>query len=166
MRAPTKIASGLILLATLFVTSSTWSTAATASASDETFAQTLSLSVQFEIAASQLAEDKALSQKVKHTGNEMHLSGLNAESQIAAAVKSKGITLPSTLDAKQQALLQTLVSKTGIAFDTTFLAGILQDHAAISAACATELKSGRDPALKAVAAQMPAMQSLQASLLQ
>jgi len=83
---------------------------------------------QFEIVTGQLAQQKAQSSAIKDLGAMFvvdHTAGLKAVTDAAAAL---GITLPSSLPPRQQAIVDKLSGLTGAEFDAAFVRAQIPAH--------------------------------------
>jgi putative membrane protein len=83
---------------------------------------------QFEIVTGQLAQQKASSSAIKDLGAMFvtdHTAGLKAVTDAAAAL---GVTLPSSLPPKQQAIVDELSGLSGEEFDAAFVQAQIPAH--------------------------------------
>jgi putative membrane protein len=106
-----------------------------------------------EVALGQLATEKASNAKVKDFGQRMMTDHGKANDELKALAASKNITLPTKLNAKQQATKDRLSKLSGSAFDRAYVNDMVKDHQADSAAFHKEASSGQDPEIKAWAAK-------------
>src|SRR4051812_7547004 len=79
---------------------------------------------------------------------------------LTAVAGQLGVTLPTTLDASDQAELRDLNARSGADFDQAFAASGVQDHAAAIALYQLEASSGTNPTLVSIAQQtLPLLQA-------
>ncbi|PSJ38470.1 DUF4142 domain-containing protein [Allosphingosinicella deserti] len=120
----------------------------------QAFANTAAASDAFEIATSQLAQEKAQSAAVKKFAGQM----ITAHTESTAKLKSvaSGLATPitpdPTLTAQQQSVLDDLRSKTGAAFDQAYVAGQQAGHQQTLDALNTYAANGDVAELKSFAA--------------
>lgn len=81
-----------------------------------------------EVQLGQLAEQKASSQSVKDFGQRMVTDHTKANDQLKGLAASDGVTLPTTMDAKDQALYNKLSGMSGAAFDRAYMNAMVRDH--------------------------------------
>ena len=106
-----------------------------------------------EVQLGQLAVSKAKHMVDDHSKANEELRGL---------ASSKGITLPTALDAKQQAEVDKLSKMSGADFDHHYMMMMVTDHNKDVAAFERESKNGKDPDVKAWAAKtLPTLQEHQ-----
>jgi putative membrane protein len=81
-----------------------------------------------EVKLGELAAQKGLRDDVKAFGQMMvkDHSAINADLKALAAQKS--VTLPDSLDAKHQKMVDKMSARTGSAFDDAYIAGMIKDH--------------------------------------
>jgi putative membrane protein len=112
-----------------------------------------------EVVLGKLAADRAASQKIKAFGERMvadHGKAVEALKNLAA---SKQVTLPTALGPKNQAIQDRLAKLTGPQFDRAYVKNMLADHKKDVADFMHEASSGKDPAVRAWAAQvLPTLQ--------
>lgn len=81
-----------------------------------------------EVALGQLAQQKAANPKVKDFGAMMVNDHSKANDEMKALAKSKGITLPAAIDAKEQKVKDDLSAKSGSDFDKAYASDMIDDH--------------------------------------
>src|SRR5207253_1949016 len=69
--------------------------------------------------------------------------------ELKTLAQSKGITLPSAIDAKDKATHDRLAKLSGAAFDRAYMQHMVGGHRTVAAAFRTESKTGKDPEVKA-----------------
>ena len=120
----------------------------------QAFANTAAASDAFEIATSQLAQEKAQSAAVKKFAGQM----ITAHTESTAKLKSvaSGLATPitpdPTLTAQQQSVLDDLRTKSGAAFDQAYVAGQQAGHQQTLDALNTYAANGDVAELKSFAA--------------
>lgn len=112
-------------------TATATNTAATAPATGgQSFANTAAASDTFEIATSKLALDKSSSAAIKKYANQMIAAHTASTDKLKATTAglSPAITPDPTLNADQQAKLDSMKGLTGSAFDTAYIAAQQDAH--------------------------------------
>lgn len=119
----------------------------------QTFANTAAASDAFEIQASQLAEQKAQSAKVKRFAAQMIKAHTDSTAKLktAAAGATPAITPDAQLSPAQQQTLGDLQSKSGAGFDTAYAKAQVDAHQATLDALKAYSGSGEVPSLKSFA---------------
>jgi len=102
-----------------------------------------------EVELGKLATDKASNPKVKEFGQRMVTDHGKWNEELKSLAASQSITLPTTLNAKHQALKDRLSKLSGAAFDRAYMAEMVRDHEADYTAFRKEATTGQDPAIKA-----------------
>jgi putative membrane protein len=106
-----------------------------------------------EVELGQMAAEKASSPEVKDFGQRMVKDHSRANDQLKQIATQKGVTLPSSPSAKDEATKKRLSKLSGSAFDQAYMQDMLKDHKADIAAFEKESTSGRDPDVKQFASQ-------------
>ena len=96
---------------------------------------------------------KAGNQKVKDFGTMMVNDHSKANDEMKALAKSKGITLPDSLDSKEQKVKNDLSAKSGADFDKAYVSNMIDDHKEDIKEFEDATKNLKDPDLKAFAAK-------------
>lgn len=81
-----------------------------------------------EVKLGQLAMDKASNQVVKDFGQRMVTDHTNINNQLMQVAAKDGVTLPTTMDAKDQATYDRLSKLSGTAFDRAYMHDMVRDH--------------------------------------
>jgi putative membrane protein len=81
-----------------------------------------------EVKLGQLAADKGSSQAVKDFGQRMVTDHTKANNQLKDLASRKGVTLPDSLDAKDQTIYDHLSKLSGAEFDREYMRGMVKDH--------------------------------------
>lgn len=103
--------------------------AVTAGTTPVTFVNTAAQDGMMEVELGKLALSKSSSDDVKQFARKMVQDHGQADAQLAGLANSKGMTVPTKLDAKHEATLKTLSSKSGTAFDSAYADHMAKGHA-------------------------------------
>ena len=106
-----------------------------------------------EVELGKLAQTNASSDAVKQFGQRMVDDHTKAGEELARIAADKGITLPTGLDAKDQATKDRLSKLTGKEFDRAYMQDMVKDHRTDVAEFKKEAASGKDPEVKAFASK-------------
>jgi putative membrane protein len=106
-----------------------------------------------EVAASKLAEKRAVDTAIKSFADRMVADHTAANGVLSSLAQSKQMTLPDTVKADQQAMLGKLEGLNGAEFDKTYAEMMVKDHVDTIKAFQKEAKSGQDADVKAFAEQ-------------
>jgi len=120
---------------------------------DSTFANKAAAGGMAEVKLGQLAKEKASSQKVKDFGQRMIDDHTKANDELKDIAGRKGITLPTSLDSKDQATYDRLAKLNGVEFDKAYMRDMVSDHRTDVSEFKRESEHGTDPDLKAFAAK-------------
>ena len=127
---------------------------------DTAFVQKAAMGGMTEVALGKMAADKAKDTRVKDFGNRMVTDHGKVNDELKSIAGSKNIQLPAGLDAKHQALSDSLGKMSGKAFDTAYVNAMLNDHKDALALMQSEASNGTDAELKAFAGRTaPLIQS-------
>lgn len=107
-----------------------------------------------EIELSQLAVRRAASNDVKQYARQMIQDHRRANNQLSQLAQQKGVTLPTETDAQHQALRAQLQQMSGRSFDQAYMTAMQADHEQAVALFQNQATQGRDPDLKAFAANI------------
>lgn len=107
-----------------------------------------------EIELSQVALRKAASPEVKRYAQQMIGDHRRAGLRLSELARQKGITLPTQPDAEHQALKARLQEMSGRAFDQAYMTAMVADHEEAVRQFQNQATQGRDPDLKAFAANI------------
>jgi len=118
---------------------------------DKQFVETAAQGGMTEVELGKLAADKASSPDVKKFGSDMVTDHSSANDQLKSLADKKGIAVPSTLDAKHQAMVDKFQHLSGPAFDKAYVKAMVKDHEKTADTFRTESTSGQDPDVKAFA---------------
>lgn len=106
-----------------------------------------------EVQEAQLAQQKSQDPKIKDFAQTMITDHTAANQQLAAIAQKKGVTVPASLDAKDQKELDKLQNLSGAKFDRAYMKGEAKDHQAVLKLLQKEEKDGKDADLKSFATQ-------------
>lgn len=126
---------------------------------DSTFMMKAAQGGMAEVQMGQLATQNGMNQDVKAFGQQMVTDHSKANDQLKSIASQKGVTLPTSLDAKDQATYDRLSKLHGAEFDRAYMSDMVRDHRADIADFQKEANSGSDPDLKKFAADtLPTLQ--------
>lgn len=112
-----------------------------------------------EVKMGQLAADKASSPDVKAFGQQMVDDHTKANDQLKSIAQEQGITLPTDVNQKQQAMYDRLSKLSGADFDKQYVKGMVMDHEEDVKDFRKEANSGKDEKIKSFASQtLPTLQ--------
>lgn len=113
-----------------------------------------------EVELGQLAEQNGQSPEVKAFGKRMVDDHSKANDQLKQLAEQKGVALPTSLNAQDQATKNRLSKLQGAAFDKAYMQDMVTDHKKDVAEFQRESKVAHDPELKSWAGQtLPTLQS-------
>lgn len=144
-----------IIVAGLAMLAATASYAQSVNKGDQKILGDLAQANLAEVAAGNIAVQKASAPEVKSFAQKMvddHTKGLQEVQQVA---QSKNVTLPTEPDAKHKKMADKLNSLSGAAFDKAYLtnAGV-SDHKAAHKLVMDAQKNAKDPDVKALAGKL------------
>jgi putative membrane protein len=119
-----------------------------ASRSDKKFAEKAYVGSMAEIELGQLAAQKGNAEDVKQFGEKMVTDHTTLNDQLKPIAEQLGVTLPTELPRKEQALKNKLQSQSGEQFDQTYIKAMVKDHNKDLHAFRREAQKGHDPQLK------------------
>ncbi len=129
------------------------SKASTHTMTDAEFAQRAAEANLAEVKLGNLAEQQGTTQTIKDFGKRMVADHSKAEDTLKAVAATGKITLPTALDARDQAICDRLSKLSGEAFDRTYARDMLRDHRNDVAEFRDEASDGKDAAIKNFASQ-------------
>ncbi len=128
-------------------------------AADSTFATKAAAGGMAEVKLGELAKDHAASADVKTFGERMVTDHTKAGDQLKQIASTKGITLPTSISAKDQATYGRLSKLSGAEFDAAYMRDMVADHKTDVAEFKKESEKGMDADLKQFAAStLPTLQ--------
>lgn len=126
---------------------------------DSTFAMKAAQGGLTEVKAGQLAVDKASNPDVKAFGQQMVDDHSKANDQLKSVAQEEGMTLPTDINAKQQAMYDKLSKLSGADFDKAYVKSMVMDHQEDVKEFTKESTNGKDPKIKGFASQtLPVIQ--------
>jgi len=126
---------------------------------DSTFAMKAAQGGMAEVKMGQLAEQKASSPEVKQFAQRMVTDHTKANSELKQAAAQDNITLPTSLDSKDQATYDKLSKLSGSQFDREYMRDQVADHQKDISEFKKEASSGSNPNIKNFASQtLPTLQ--------
>jgi putative membrane protein len=130
------------------------------SSADTTFAMKAAQGGMAEVKLGQLAADKATNPDVKAFGQRMVTDHTKANDDLKSVAQQEGMTLPTDVNAKQQAMYDRLSKMSGAAFDKAYVNDMLKDHEEDVKDFQKEANMGKDDQLKSFASRtLPTLQS-------
>jgi putative membrane protein len=126
---------------------------------DTTFAIKAAQGGITEVKLGKLAEQNASNPEIKAFGQQMVHDHGKANDDLKATAQKEGMTLPTDMNAKQQAMYDKLSKLSGPAFDRAYTQDMVKDHEEDVKEFQKEANSGSDDAIKAFAARtLPVIQ--------
>jgi putative membrane protein len=102
--------------------------ATTAGATPATFVKLAAQDGMTEVELGKLALSKSSNSDVKQFAQKMVQDHGRADQELAALAQSKGLTVPTKLDAQHEAMVKELSAKSGTAFDSSYAAHMAKGH--------------------------------------
>jgi putative membrane protein len=131
-------------------------------ASDSSFAMKAAMGGMAEVEHGKLASGKASNADVKTFADRMVADHTKSNDELKQIAQGKGITLPTSLDGKHQAMHDKLSKLSGDAFDREYMKHMVSSHREKANDFKKESERGSDPELKAFAAKtLPTIQEHQ-----
>jgi putative membrane protein len=118
---------------------------------DRKFVMEAAMGGMAEVELGRLAAERGSSDAVKQFGQRMVDDHSRANSELMQLASGKGITLPTALDAKHQALVTRMSRLSGAEFDRAYAREMVKDHQKTVALFQREATRGADADLKAFA---------------
>ena len=126
---------------------------------DTAFAQKAAQGGMAEVRLGQLAVQNGSSDQVKQFGQKMVDDHSKANDELMGLASKENLTLPMSLNAKDQATVDRLQNLKGAAFDKAYMRDMVKDHQQDVADFQKEANSGSDAGLKSFAAKtLPTLQ--------
>jgi putative membrane protein len=101
-----------------------------------------------EVKLGELAARNGKRDDVKTFGQMMVKDHSAINDDLKALAAQKGVTLPDSLDAKHQAMVDKMAALTGSDFDNAYIAGMIEDHKADAKAFKAESAATKDADIK------------------
>jgi putative membrane protein len=129
------------------------------SSPDRQFAMDVAMDGMTEVELGRLATQQGASDSVKQFGQRMVDDHTKANNDLMQWASTSGVTLPTTLDAKHQAMVTKMTALSGAAFDKAYAKSMVSDHTKAVAMFQKEADKGSDSGLKSFAATtLPTLQ--------
>lgn len=126
---------------------------------DSRFVMFAAMGSTAEIEMGRLAVQKGASEDVRLFGQRMIDDHTRSNEELMRIASPKGMTPPTTLDAKHRSAMQKMAGLTGERFDREYAKMMVSDHKKTVSEFQKEAGRGADPDIKAfAAAQLPALQ--------
>ena len=128
-------------------------TTASIPAADKAFVEKAAVGGLAEVSMGKMAQEKGSSDQVKQFGARMVEDHSKANDDLKQVASSKGITLPTDLDAKHKAKIDKMQKLSGAQFDRAYMDDMVADHKEDVAEFKKQASSGKDSDVKAFAAK-------------
>src|SRR5881227_2042534 len=126
---------------------------------DKTFMKKAAKGGMMEVAMGKLAEQNGQSDDVKSFGEQMVTDHSKANDELKSIASQKGITLPTSMNSKQQSEYNRLSKLQGADFDREYMKMMVSDHRTDVNEFRKESERGSDPDIKAFASKtLPTLQ--------
>ncbi len=126
---------------------------------DRKFAMEAAMGGMTEVELGRLATERGASDAVKQFGQRMVDDHSKANDDLKQWATTAGVTLPTALDAKHQAVVARMSRLSGAAFDRAYAKDMLKDHVKDVALFQREADHGADAGLKSFASStLPTLQ--------
>jgi putative membrane protein len=133
---------------------------ANVSAADKKFVKDAAQGGLAEVQLGRLATEKGSSPEVKAFGQRMVKDHTQANDQLKQVAESKGIEVPTDLNAKDKMLKDQLSNLSGRQFDQAYMQDMVKDHKQDIADFARESRTGNDATVKDFASKtLPTLRS-------
>jgi putative membrane protein len=143
----------IAVISTVSVFAGQQTTASKNASADGTFVMKAAKGGMAEVELGKLASEKGTTDQVKQFGQRMVTDHGKANDELKSLAQSKNITLPASLDPKDQALHDRLAKLSGAAFDRAYMQAMVADHRKDVSEFRTESTAGKDPDVKAFASK-------------
>jgi putative membrane protein len=123
------------------------------SMSDKDFVEEAAQGGMAEVELGRLAAQKGSSGQVKTFGQQMVSDHERANQKLMMIASGKGLKVPTDTDAMHKMAKKRMEGMSGAEFDTQYLKSQVADHEKMVKLMSEQSKSGKDPELKAFAAE-------------
>jgi predicted outer membrane protein len=147
-RMKTQIFAGMAILAMLVTNAFAQKQSAKRLTADNTFMTKAAEGGMAEVEFGKLAEQHAANNGVKQFGKRMVDDHTKLNDDLKTVATKKGVTLPTALNAKDQATMDRLSKLNGAEFDRAYMADMVKDHRADITEFRREADHGSDPDVK------------------
>ena len=121
----------------------------TVSTADSDFILAVAQGGMTEVKLGELASQRATRDDVKAFGQMMVKDHTTINGDLKALAAQKGVTLPDSLDAKHQRMVDKMAALTGTEFDDAYVAGMAKGHKKDAKAFKAESAATQDADIKA-----------------
>lgn len=129
------------------------------SSQDRNFLMDAAMGGMMEVELGRLAVQNGASDAVKQFGQRMVDDHSKANTELISLATSKGVTLPTELDAKHKEHITKMSGRTGAEFDREYVKMMVSDHIKDVSEFEKQSTKGADPDLKAFASKtLPTLQ--------
>lgn len=129
------------------------------SSADRKFAMTAAMDGMTEVELGRLAAERGSSDSVKQFGQRMVDDHSKANDELKQWAATAGVTLPTALDAKHQAMVAKMSGLSGAAFDKAYAKEMVKAHTKAVQLFQREADRGTDSGLKSFASsKLPTLQ--------
>lgn len=126
---------------------------------DRTFMSKAASSNQFEIQASQMAQQKATDPALKNFAQHMVDDHTKAGRELDSLAQKKNLVLPTAMLKPDQSMLDGLAKKSGTSFDNAYRKEMMSSHQKAVSLFDNEARKGQDSDIKSWASQtLPILQ--------
>jgi predicted outer membrane protein len=132
----------------LFIAVPRVSAATTVSTPDQDFMLAAAQGGMTEVKLGELAAQKGMRDNVREFGQRMVKDHTAINDDLKALAAQKGVTLPDSLDAKHQAMVDKMAVLTGSEFDDSYIAGMIKAHQKDAKAFKAESAQTKDGDIK------------------
>lgn len=137
----------------VFAFVSTPAHSATLDRADSKFVTNASEGGLAEVKLGELAKEKGSNTSITSFAEQMVKDHAAANNQLKSVASSKGVTVPESMNAKDQALYDRLSKLSGSDFDRAYINAMVKDHQEDVAEFLKVSKTAKDPDIKAFAAK-------------
>jgi putative membrane protein len=151
----------LALLSSLpaFAADATKATKSAVKPADKLFIQNTAIGSMAEVKLGELAQKNGMSQKVKDFGSQMVSDHTKANESLAKVASELGVTVPTKLDAKHNALVSKFSKLNGAKFDQQYATLMQSDHKKVVSDLEKEASRGPAPLKEWSNATLPTIKS-------
>ena len=132
----------------LFIAVPRASAATTVSTPDQDFMLAAAQGGMTEVKLGELAAQKGMRDDVKEFGQRMVKDHTAINDDLKALAAQKGVTLPDSLDAKHQGMVDKMTALTGSEFDDAYIDNMIKAHKADAKAFKAESAATKDTDIK------------------
>jgi putative membrane protein len=113
-----------------------------------------------EVQLGKLANQKATDPEIKAFGQKMVADHTTANEKLTAIARKQEMTLPTSMDPKDQSVYNKLQKLSGTRFDRTYMKAMTKDHQRDIKQFQKEANRGKDPQIKSFAEEtLPVLQA-------